>query len=232
MRQVEDRGLEGLTLQEIARELDYTVASLYRYFPSKDALVAELQRRVVELLDHKLAEVEDATASWLRTLAPDARERIAELAPLAATGLFYSGLALSAPQAFGLLAVSLGDPRHLIDDVGARAVIETAQPIFDRIARHCERAVAAGRLAPSDANDRALVLWSSLHGVAQLAKLRRLAPDRIDSERLCGSLLRTLLVGWGGDPLDVAATLRTVRAADVAHATVCADDLVHDPAFA
>ena len=225
MRQVETRGLEGLTLQEIARELDYTVAALYRYFPSKDALVAELQRRVVALLDDKLTQVEAATAAWLEELAPQQRERVAPLAPVAAAGLFYSGLAESSPQAFGLLALSLGDPRHLIDDARARAVIATAQPMFDRLAAHSQRAVEAGQLAAGDSRDRTLVLWSSLHGVAQLTKLGRLAPERLDPRRLCESLLQALLVGWGGEPERVAQTVSAVRDSGVARARVTADDL-------
>ena len=227
MRQVETRGLEGLTLQEIARELDYTVSALYRYFPSKDALVAELQRRVVALIDRKLAEVELATSAWLGQLAPRQRRGVVDLAPLAAAGLFYSGLAESSPQAFGLLAVSLGDPRHLVDDARARAVIATAQPMFNRLAAHSERAVDAGQLEAGDSNDRILVLWSSLHGVSQLAKLGRLAPERLDPRRLCGSLLHALLTGWGGESARVAKTIRAVGAAGVARASVSAADLVH-----
>jgi AcrR family transcriptional regulator len=37
-----DRGLAGLTLAAVARELQLTKAALYYYFDSKDALVAEL----------------------------------------------------------------------------------------------------------------------------------------------------------------------------------------------
>jgi len=226
MRQVETQGLDGLTLQQIARDLDYTVPALYRYFPSKDALVAELQRRVVALLDHKHCEVEARTQEWLGNQSQEDQERFGPLAPIAATGLFYAGLARSAPQAFGLLAASLGDPRHLIDDGQAQAVIATALPIFDRLARSIRYAVEARQLDPGNAPERVLVIWSSLHGVAQLAKLERLAPDRLDSQRLCASLLEALLIGWGADASRVRELIGAIRATDIASATITADDLV------
>jgi AcrR family transcriptional regulator len=226
MRQVEAQGLDGLTLQGIARDLDYTVPALYRYFASKDALVAELQRRVVALLDHKLAEVEERTENWLADQSRADQKRFGPLAPIAATGLFYAGLARSAPQAFGLLAASLGDPRHLIDDADANAVVATAVPMFDRLAHSIRVAVEARQLDPGSAPDRVLVLWSSLHGVAQLAKLERLAPGRLDSQRLCGSLLEALLMGWGADANLIEQVVAAIRSAGFANATVTADDLV------
>jgi AcrR family transcriptional regulator len=226
MRQVETQGLDGLTLQKIARDLDYTVPALYRYFASKDALVAALQRRIVALLDRKLAGVEARTQQWLARRSREDRERFGPLAPIVATGLFYSGLARSAPQAFGLLAASLGDPRHLIDDGQARAVVATALPMFDRLAHSIETAVESRQLDPGDAPDRVLVFWSSLHGVAQLAKLERLAFERLDSKRLCSSLLEVLLIGWGGNATRVQAVIRRIDAAGIARATITSDDLV------
>jgi AcrR family transcriptional regulator len=226
MRQVEAQGLDGLTLQGIARDLDYTVPALYRYFASKDALVAELQRRVVALLDHKLSEVEERTENWLADQSREDQKRFGPIAPIAATGLFYAGLARSAPQAFGLLAASLGDPRHLIDDAQAKAVVSTALPMFDRLAHSIRVAVEAGQLYPGNAPDRVLVFWSSLHGVAQLAKLERLAPGRLDSQRLCGSLLEALLIGWGADENLIEQVVGAIGSAGLANATVTADDLV------
>ncbi len=225
MRQVETQGLEGLTLQAIARDLDYTVPALYRYFASKDALVAELQRRVVSLLDQKLSEVEARTESWLGQQSREDQKRFGPLAPIAATGLFYAGLTRSAPQAFGLLAASLGDPRHLIDDAQANAVVATALPMFDRLAHSIEMAVEARQLDPGDTPDRVLILWSSLHGVAQLAKLERLAPGRLDSQRLCDSLLKALMIGWGADAKLIEQLIDAIRSAGFTNATVTADDL-------
>lgn len=225
MRQVETQGLDGLTLQSIAHDLDYTVPALYRYFASKDALVAELQRRVVSLLDQKLSEVEARTENWLEQQSREDQKRFGALASIAATGLFYAGLNRSAPQAFGLLAASLGDPRHLIDDAQANAVVATALPMFDRLAHSIAMAVEAGQLDPGNTPDRVLVLWSSLHGVAQLGKLERLAADQLNAQRLCSSLLEALMIGWGADGNLIDQLISAIRAAGFTNATVSADDL-------
>ncbi len=170
------------------------------------------------------------TQEWLAEQPREDQTRFGPLAPIAATGLFYAGLASSSPQAFGLLAASLGDPRHLIEDAQARAVIATALPMFDRLARSVAEAVEAGHLEPGDAMDRTLLLWSSLHGVAQLAKLDRLAADRLNSQRLCSSLLEVLLVGWGGEKDRVAAVVSATHSAAIAQSSVSSQDLLEIPA--
>jgi AcrR family transcriptional regulator len=225
LQQIENRGLDGLTLQSIADKLDYTVAALYRYFPSKDALIGELQRRVVAVLDRKLAETEEQCREAIPSLAPKQRETTGPLVPIAAAGVFYSGLAHSAPEAFGLLAISLGDPRRLIDDAHARAVVDTARPMLARIAEHAERAVEAGALASGNASDRAVMLWGAVHGVAQLGKLSRLDPQMLAPERLCTTLVQSLLVGWGARPESAEHAITLVREARLGDPSVGPEEL-------
>jgi AcrR family transcriptional regulator len=43
---VADGGLDALTINGLARAVDYTPGALYRYFPSRDALVVALQLEV------------------------------------------------------------------------------------------------------------------------------------------------------------------------------------------
>ena len=43
-------GLAALTMQRVADDVGCAVGSLYRYFSSKDALIAELQRDAIERL--------------------------------------------------------------------------------------------------------------------------------------------------------------------------------------
>ena len=50
MRLLVEEGAHALTIQRLAHDLDYAVGALYRYFPSKDALLADLQRKVIHEL--------------------------------------------------------------------------------------------------------------------------------------------------------------------------------------
>lgn len=48
------RGWEAFTTNEIARKAGVNIASLYQYFPNKEAIVAELQRRHIQAIDRSL----------------------------------------------------------------------------------------------------------------------------------------------------------------------------------
>jgi AcrR family transcriptional regulator len=210
---VESRGLDGLTIKLVAEELDYTVGALYRYFPSKSALVGALQRETVERIDALHGECIALCSELTDSAGKDSAW--AALAPAVATVSLYSGYALRSPGPFGLLSISLGDPRHLIDDDDARAVLDAAAPIFARIGESLDRAVAEGALEPGDGMDRAILLWASLHGVVQLAKLRRVGSERIDTDRLTPHLVEGLLCGWGAAPEAVRESHAQVGNAEI-----------------
>lgn len=98
----EERGVDGWTMKELAEHAECAVGLLYRYFPSRDALVlglySELARdiypgartlaestvgaRFVELVTRKLAEL-DLRPNVFRSLAR------AALSPEAATGVLH-----------------------------------------------------------------------------------------------------------------------------------------------
>ncbi len=232
MRLAGENGIEGLTLQQIAAELDCAIGALYRYFPSKGALLAELQCRIIVTLHAKHSACRQRCAAW--AAANPAASAVAALMPLVAVALLYEGLARNAPSQFGMLSLSLGDPRRLIDDANARRVAEASTPMFGEIA---EDIVAAGRSgvlcleAPNDDSlANAMLLWAALHGVVQLRKLEDLDPRREPTTVAALRLVRTLLIGWGASPTLVdraadtlarkASTELSISAADFAIAPV------------
>jgi AcrR family transcriptional regulator len=107
IRQIARSGYEGATLRAIARQAGVSVGLLYRYFPSKQAVV-------LALYDELSSEYSDraramSAGSWrerflyalrtsIETLSPQ-RETLAELVPVLvgdrAEGLFAPGTALS-----------------------------------------------------------------------------------------------------------------------------------------
>lgn len=52
-----ERGYHGMSLDEIAERLDLTKATLYHYFPSKEALVTACLEGMATRSNHRLAEV-------------------------------------------------------------------------------------------------------------------------------------------------------------------------------
>ncbi len=81
-----DRGLVGLTLSAVARELNLTKAALYYYFDSKEKLVSELVFRSLErhagIVGDAIAATSsgvDALEALIRTSADHYGERLDEL---------------------------------------------------------------------------------------------------------------------------------------------------------
>src|SRR5215204_997252 len=68
-------GVEGLTMQRVADHLDCAVGTIYTYFPSKSALIAELQRTAIEKLTSSYLVVRADTDRLLDADEPSARIR-------------------------------------------------------------------------------------------------------------------------------------------------------------
>ncbi len=194
-RLVAEEGLEALTLHRLAREQGYVTAALYRYFASKDALLAELQRRTLALLHAELARVRELARSAAREADLDART--AALFELRAIADFYLALPVSAPEHFGLVSVLISEPRPLLPDAEAKKTAPALLALLGDVRDLLAHAASIGALAPGDAFDRTLVLWSSLQGAAQLGKLGRFAKERFDPKRLGRIATQSLLAGWG-----------------------------------
>jgi AcrR family transcriptional regulator len=206
---IEKEGLEALSLHRLARELGLVTAALYRYFPSKDALLAELQRQTISELHAELRATTELARSSAERSGLDARA--GALAEIFSVSDFYLALPTNAPEHFGLISVLLADPRPLVSADEAKKTAPYLLSFLDDVRSLLARAADAGALAPGDAFDRTLVLWSALQGSSQLGKISRFEPKRFDARRLGREALRALLAGWGACDADVA---RAVSAAD------------------
>lgn len=171
-------------MHKLARAVDYTPGALYRYFPSKEAILQALIVKVIEALGERVAN--QATGEPLEVI-----RRLCRV---------YQRFALEQPEQFGLLAMLLADPRVVLasDDVARPAVaamLDALRPLREAFAD----AVESGALAAGDPELRALTTFSALHGVLSLRKQAALAPDSIDLARMTNELLDTLLRGWGAE---------------------------------
>ena len=200
-------GLGALSLHRLAEELGVVPAALYRYFSSKDALTAELQRRTITLLHAELG----AALAGVRERAAAARldERALALAEIVAASDLYLGLPLRAPEHFGLISVLLADPRPLVPAEEAKQTAPLLLAFLNDVRDVLARAASVGALTPGDAFDRTLVLWSALQGAAQLGKISRFEPKRFDATRLGREALRALLMGWGAKSSELDRALAT-----------------------
>lgn len=192
---VVEGGVDGFSMHRLARAVGCTPGALYRYFPSKEALLATLEARVIARFDAYLQTVREEISA--RATAARSRARVRPLAGLLGVARAYAALSRKAADEFELLAFFIGDPRPLVPDAEAAGVMTEASRILELVAELFERAGEARALSPGNPIDRAASYWAGLHGVLQTRKLMRIAPALLDTDRLAGDLPRTLLSGWG-----------------------------------
>lgn len=193
-------GLHALTMQRLATEVDAAVGTVYTYFPSKGALVAELQREAVDRL----------TASYLK-LQPVIDERVADLDPRVAVLAHLAGFSRfciqsvdTLPQEQRLLQQLMYDADQLVPTEEGARVLPTILRLLDLARERFAAAARVGALHPADPMDRTIVLAAALNGVLQVGKLSRWDADLLNGARLARILVDDLLLGWGAPSAQLA----------------------------
>lgn len=180
---VEHDGLEALTIARLAAAMGWSVGAAYRYFASKDALLAALHGRVVTAYDAALvAEV----------LAPADRA----LDTVARVAAHYRRWLLARPGAHRLVAQTIADPRVLLPDAEGRRVLAEVRPVLVRLGALLARAAAEGDLAAGAVDRRVVVFWSAVNGALSSEKLLRFESS-LRGDVILRDTVRALLVGWG-----------------------------------
>jgi AcrR family transcriptional regulator len=188
-------GFDALSMNKLAATLDYTPGALYRYFPSKDALVTALVAEVIDEIGRELDVVGAA-----RDGAP--------LARVVACAEVWRRFAVTAPNRFALVSMLLAAPRLIVTDEAQVArslagLLAAVRPVAEALAA----AADAGALHGGDAIERSFLLFSGATGVLLLRKQSPRAPGLLDLDRLFAAMLRALLTGWGAAPTDLERAL-------------------------
>ncbi|MFP5255791.1 MAG: TetR/AcrR family transcriptional regulator [Acidimicrobiia bacterium] len=196
LRIATEESLHALTMQRLADEVDAAVGTVYTYFPSKGALVAEVQREAVDRL----------TASYL-LLRPRIEDRVADAPPEVAALAHLVGFArftiesvTALPQEQRLLQQLMYDADQLVPTEEGARVLPSVMRLLEMARQRFEVAAATGALSPADPMERTVVLAAALNGVLQVGKLARWDPDLLQGPRLAGQLVDDLLAGWGARP--------------------------------
>ena len=208
MRLMASEGYEVFTIARLAKELDYAVGALYRYFKGKDAILAALQVRVVDQIELDLTDVAGRVDEAAEATSWDAQTR-ALAHVLAGLGV-YESLSVRRPTDHRLLTLSLGDPRELLtSELVDAGVLPPLKKVLGVVAKRIDEAVSTGALVEGDSSARVVILWGSTQGLMQLRKLERV-DSSLSSRGLTDLLLCSLLKGWGAS-IDLVALQATLR---------------------
>lgn len=195
MAHVVANGFGALSINQLAKAVDYTPGALYRYFPSKDALIGELTGKVIA----EFGVAIEAVTGWFD----------GPLEKVFASLLTYRELAFEAPNQFGLLSMLMADPRVLVPgDEDAAPVMGAMVQAWSPLIAALNRAADEQLMSEGESVQRAVMLFAAVHGLLQLRKQVPRVPELPVLETLIQTSMHTLLVGWGADP-EVASSACT-----------------------
>jgi AcrR family transcriptional regulator len=145
---IAEKGIEQLSLRDVARRLGVSHQAPYKHYPSRDHLLAEVIRRCFQDLAAALS----------------ARERFDDpVQDLRSLGRQYLSYSLTHPLEYRLMfgtpwPAATADQPDLLRD---------ARLSFD-VLRQALAPVYGGRLPPQQLDLNALFVWASMHGVTSL----------------------------------------------------------------
>jgi len=182
---VEERGVEGLTLREVARRAGVSHNAPYHHFADKAAVVAALALEGYEML---LAAELDAVDA-----ADGTRDRIRAL------GRAYVGFAIAHPARFTLMNRPELRRAEEVTEVQS-AGMASEGPLFEAI----DDGQADGSIAAGDRDALALGAWAAVHGLAVLlvdGPLRELVPPGAALTAMTDQVLDVILDGLAARPV-------------------------------
>lgn len=147
---IAERGIEGLSMREIAQRIEYSPSGLYEYFRSKDEIIQGLCDEGFERLSERI------------------RYRIAtEHAPvqrLIASGLAYLEFAMQQREQYMLMFNSIPDTRLSLEEIGNNS----AYGLLKQTVQECIDAHEFRVHEHHGQEEISYQLWALLHGLAML----------------------------------------------------------------
>ena len=179
-------GFAALTLHRVAAASDYTRAALYRYFDSKEALIAALTVRVID----EIRETVSASVAEHAAETAIARLRVAVAA--------YRSYANENPEKLAMLSMLMADARVILPgEKTVRPTIAALEKTLAPLAALLAEAADGGALTRGVHGARAAVLFASVHGSLQLRKQAARSAHLPNTDALCDLAVDSLLAGWG-----------------------------------
>lgn len=147
---IAERGIEHLSLREVARKLGVSHQAPYRHYPSRDHLLAEVLRRCFEAFAQAL----------------DARERADDpMLDLGALGRQYLSYAARHPLEYRLM---FGTPWPDLD--AHEALRRDAVHAFDVLRDALRRLYAGDAARKAELDLHAMFIWSAMHGLVGITQ--------------------------------------------------------------
>lgn len=201
---LEEGGIDAITTPELARRTGAALGGLYRFFPSKQAVVVALQKQALHAffcdLKSHIAQQEEKHAAQ--------PERVRALIAIVEAAEFFLAEPRTHVARFRLIDELLSHPHAFYDESEALEIEQHVTPILDFVGEMSWRIARQYPGNPTrDVELLPLVLWAGLHGTTHFMKRDRFTPTAQSSGAVASTLLRFLLQGMGVDPQDIHEAL-------------------------
>ncbi|MEM7345620.1 MAG: TetR/AcrR family transcriptional regulator [Chloroflexota bacterium] len=147
---ISEKGVQGLSLREIARRIDYSPAGLYEYFKSKDEIIEAVCAEGFAQLNQYVTHIS-------ADLPP--LERLIQL------GLAYLDFARNNPEHYMLIFTTLSEEKVSLNEINKPG--STYHVLVEAV----KAAIDAGEFTiPGEYSltEIAYILWAHVHGIAML----------------------------------------------------------------
>lgn len=199
MRIIVAEGLGALTIQRLAKATGASVGGLYRYYESKESVIAALQLRAIgvfaEVQREELGRGAEFLAARSNMLLPHAAALFSALVSITS----YLRFELRDPERHQLFDAFLSASEATLPDAAAQEVDAAIRPLIASIAARLDGAAECGALSPGDGVQRTYVVWAAMHGLDHFRKRDRIMPPQLRVTALREQTLLGLFSGWGGD---------------------------------
>lgn len=151
-----EKGLNGVSVNQIAQAAELGVGTLYFYYPGKEAIFAGLQ---VEGLERLLRRIRKACADGT------AEQR------LQAAACAYWSFSETHREYYDIISYFLSIPETVFAPQIKARIDRCGRRILDVIAAVIDEGRVEGLFGPTDSFCAAVMFWAVLHGLMQFQKL-------------------------------------------------------------
>ena len=175
------KGLEGTSINQIAKVAELGVASIYTYFKNKEEIIAGLAVEGVDLLHGAILEaVGEAT---------DPRERLRRIA------LAYLAFSAAHKDYYNVINYFLTYHKPVLSPELKRTVDRQGARILSLVSDAVNQGIVDGTFSRAHGPRSSLMFWGTMHGLLHLRKFRETLLEGEDFDALFQFSVDSILQG-------------------------------------
>jgi AcrR family transcriptional regulator len=193
---VTEEGIEALTMARLAAELDTAPGAVYRYFASKQDLMAAIEASAIGQLQRS----HDASVTPVAESVGSRVDDDADLVRLVVLSRWLCAAAALYPEEVRLLQLVSSRRTATLTPDAAQGLAPTILALVAAVSTTIDAASRSGAIGPGDGLARAIMWLTAFGGVSVADDLEEYVPSVLGGGRLARQLNVDLLVGWGAAP--------------------------------